>query len=250
MEFDISSILKALLISTGDPLSAGDLQKIFSRYREAAEGEAEARDEEGETPEPSPVPPLVTVTQIREAMEAMASELEAKKDVYRIAEGPQGYRLMCAPEYSDWVRLLRDEPKPMRLSPAGLETLTIIAYRQPVTRSEMETIRGVSVDSALNKLQELELVQILGRADLPGRPIQYGTTEAFLEYAGIKSLEELPASDIVSTTKLDSWLREWNSQEGLSDEDVGLRGDEEAEPDEIDMDPAAGEAEVVEDPNS
>ncbi len=243
MEFDLPSILRALLISTGDPLSAGDLQKIFSRYREVAEAEAEAVGEETEVPEASAVPPLVTVTQIREAMEAMASKLEADEAVYRIVEGPQGYRLMCAPEYSDWIRLLRDEPKPMRLSPAALETLTIIAYRQPVTRSEMETIRGVSVDSALNKLQELELVQILGRADLPGRPIQYGTTEQFLEHAGIKSLEELPASDIVSTTKLDSWLREWNSKEALSDEDVGLSGEEEAEQEE-------DETEVVEERQS
>ena len=93
----------------------------------------------------------------------------------------------------------------------------------------METIRGVSVDSALNKLIELELVHVLGRADLPGRPLQYGTTEQFLEFSGIKALEELPASDIVSTNKLDSWLRELNSQEEVSDEDVGLSSDDDEE---------------------
>jgi len=227
MHFDLKPILKALLISTGDPLSAKDIQKLFSRYREEIEAEKSEDAEDFESEEQ--LPSLITVTQIREALEALQSDLEAAADVYRISEGPQGYRLVCAPEYSDWVRLLRNEPKPIRLSPAALETLTIIAYRQPVTRAEMETIRGVSVDSALNKLIELELVHVLGRADLPGRPLQYGTTEQFLEFSGIKALEELPASDIVSTNKLDSWLRELNSQEEVSDEDVGLSSDEDEE---------------------
>lgn len=231
MHFNLKPILKALLISTGDPLSAKDLQKLFSRYRDEVETAAEGENPEGEASSEGEesLPGLVTVTQIREALEAMEAELEEKKDVYRISEGPQGYRLVCAPEFSDWVRLLRNEPKPIRLSPAALETLTIIAYRQPVTRAEMETIRGVSIDSALNKLLELDLVHVLGRAELPGRPLQYGTTDQFLEFSGVKSLEELPASDIISTNKLDSWLRELNSREELSDEDVGLSsgGDEE-----------------------
>lgn len=231
MHFNLNPILKALLISTGDPLSAKDIQKLFSRYREEmeTEDEEEHSDDVANSEAEEKLPSLITVTQIREALDALQSELEAANDVYRISEGPQGYRLVCAPEFSDWVRLLRNEPKPIRLSPAALETLTIIAYRQPVTRAEMETIRGVSVDSALNKLLELELVHVLGRADLPGRPLQYGTTEQFLEFSGIKALEELPASDIVSTNKLDSWLRELNSQEEVSDEDVGLSSDEDEE---------------------
>jgi len=237
MESDLKPILKALLISTGDPLTAVDIQKLFTRYSEEREhedlvsGEDRAEDPgEEESSDPAPAwPKLVTVTRIREAMESLQRELESGDEVYRIHEGPRGYQLVCAPEYADWIRLLRNEPKPIRLTPAGMETLTIIAYRQPVTRSEMEMIRGVSVDSALNKLLELELVQVLGRADLPGRPIQYGTTEAFLEFAGIKSTEELPASDIVASNNLDAWIREINNRETISDQDVGLPNDGEFE---------------------
>ena len=101
--------------------------------------------------------------------------------------------------------------------------MSIIAYRQPVTRAEMEAIRGVSVDSALNKLLELELVHVTGRAELPGRPIQYGTTDKFLEFTGIKELVELPASDVLTNHQIDEWMRRGDeSIEDISDEDVGL----------------------------
>lgn len=248
MEFDLKPVLKALLVSTGDPLDPKDIQKLFSRYveeiledeeeaaEEAGEGKAvegpegagdadkdedEAGEGEGEAEAPA-VPRLVTVTQIREALEALQAELEATGEAYRIVETHQGFRLVTAPEYADWVRLLRNAPRPLKLSPAAMETLSIIAYRQPVTRAEMETIRGVSVDSAVNKLLELDLVQVIGRAELPGRPLQYGTTEKFLEFAGIRSTEELPASDIITQSRLDTWIRQANQQHAVSDEDVGL----------------------------
>ena len=169
------------------------------------------------------VPSLLTSAQIRDAMEAIALDLTETESVYRLQEGPNGYRLAISARYADWVRLLRDEPRPQRLSPAAMETLAIMAYRQPVTRSEIEAIRGVSADSALNKLLERELVYVVGRADLPGRPLQYGTTDTFLEFCGLKSLGELPASDVLSPNQITEWIRNATMpEEQISDKEMGL----------------------------
>ena len=105
--------------------------------------------------------------------------------------------------------------------------MAVIAYRQPVTRAEIEQIRGVSAEAGLNKLLERDLVYIVGRADLPGRPIQYGTTEGFLEFVGIRSLDELPASDVLSPRQIDAWLQTSNSPTAVGDADMGLDETEE-----------------------
>ncbi|WOO41592.1 SMC-Scp complex subunit ScpB [Rubellicoccus peritrichatus] len=239
MVFNLKKILKALLFSTSEPLSIRDIQAVITRYHEQADDEpeeepiVEGAPQSGESEQVEldgimrQVPSLLTATQIRDGMDAIAQELIDKDDVYRLVQGPAGYRLTTAPEYADWVRLFRKEPKPMKLSQAAMETLAIIAYRQPVTRAEMEAIRGVSIDSALNKLLELELAHIVGRADLPGRPIQYGTADKFLEYTGTRSIEELPASDVLSSGQITEWIRKaTNREEPISDTDVGLPASE------------------------
>jgi segregation and condensation protein B len=263
MEFNLKKILCAMLLSTSEPLSIKDIQTVITRYHEEIEKAPALPVEGGEAapegivvpaeavpswpvatgvPEaPAPtgqevmqdlmaqVPTLLTATQIREAMDAIALEMEANNEACRLLQGPTGFRLTVAPEYADWVRLLRDAPKPLKLSQAALETLALIAYRQPITRSEIEAVRGVATDSALNRLLELELVYVSGRADLPGRPIQYATTVKFLEFCGIRSLEELPATDVVSPAQLNEWIRRAiepeSQQELISDADVGLPSD-------------------------
>ncbi|MEM9160111.1 MAG: SMC-Scp complex subunit ScpB, partial [Verrucomicrobiota bacterium] len=170
----------------------------------------------------SEVPTLVTSTQIREAMDRLATELEEKNDVYRLVEKHNGFMLMSSPEVGEWIRLLRDEPRPMKLTASALETLAVVAYRQPVVRAEIEKIRGVSVDSALSKLLEREFIMVVGRADLPGRPIQYGTTDEFLDFVGVKSVEELPASDVLSPRQIDEWLHEVSNQPEPTEKDMGL----------------------------
>ncbi len=236
MEFDLKKTLLALLHSTNEPLSIKDVQAVITRYHEQAEQLLAEQEEEGEKSGSADedgqgimrdlldqVPSLLTSAQIRDAMGEIAEELAGSEAVYRLQEGPNGYRLAVSPRYADWVRLLRDEPRPQRLSPAAMETLSIVAYRQPVTRAEIEAIRGVSADSALNKLLERELVYVVGRADLPGRPLQYGTTDVFLEYCGIRSLEELPASDVLSPNQITEWIRTATMpEEEISDKDVGL----------------------------
>lgn len=236
--FDLKRILRALLISTSDPLSIKDVQTLISRYHQQVEESASEAEEDaaGESAVSADgdgqgvmralleqVPSLLTSTQIRDAMEAIGQDMVDRDEPFRLREGANGYQLVVASDMVEWVRLLRDEPRPQRLSPSQLETLAIVAYRQPVTRSEIEAVRGVSSDSALSKLLERELVYVVGRAELPGRPIQYGTSEQFLEFCGIKGLEELPASDVLSPMQITEWIRQANSPtEAPSDADVGL----------------------------
>jgi segregation and condensation protein B len=237
MEFNLKKIIKALLLSTSEAVSIKDIQKVVQRYHAQAVHE---KSEEGTTPAteaaaPSEapvqeviqdiinqVPTLLTATQIREAVDILEAEMRDANDSARILQGPEGFRLVISPAYADWVRLLRGEPRPQRLSPASLETLSIIAYRQPVTRPEMEAIRGVSVDSALNRLLELELVSITGRADLPGRPIQYGTTDKFLDFTGLRTLGELPASDVLSPAQISEWITRATTPVAVGDAEMGL----------------------------
>jgi len=218
-------------------LSIKDIQKVFSKFHEQLEllpevepAASEEEDESGvETPfleadgmPTSDVPSLVTAGQIRESFDRIASELEERDEVYRLVERHNGFVLVTAPSVGEWIRLLRDEPRPLKLTQSALETLAVIAYRQPVIRSEVEKIRGVSIDSALSRLLERDLVQIVGRADLPGRPIQYGTSETFLEFVGVKTVEELPSSDVLSPRQIDEWLHEVSNQHEVTEKEMGL----------------------------
>jgi segregation and condensation protein B len=168
------------------------------------------------------VPSLVTAAQIREVMDELAADFRAANDIYFLIDGAQGYRLVTHPRFARWIRIMRDEPPPVKLSQSALETLAVVAYRQPVTRSGIESIRGVSADAGLNKLLERELVYIVGRADLPGRPLQYGTTDKFLEFVGVKSLVELPASDVLSPRQIDEWLNRSANTTPPADAEMGL----------------------------
>lgn len=234
MAFHLPSVLKALLFSSGQPLSIKDIQSVFARYHDQHDPAATAEQPE-EDAEPTgdddtdteakgsgETPRLVTAAQIREAMEELSRELEAAGDVYLLDEGAKGYRIVTHPTYAAWIRALRDEPPPARLSNAALETLAVVAYRQPVTRSEIEAVRGVSADAGLNKLLERELIYITGRAELPGRPLQYGTTDQFLEFVGVKSLVELPASDVLSPRQIDEWLHNAMNPTTPGDAEMGL----------------------------
>jgi len=262
MAFNLKKVLKALLFSSSQPLSIKDVQAAFERFHEtaaahaaAAAGEAEdapavaaaAQPAEGAAPaapavpaasaveaaeviiEPpddpelyAEVPSLITAAQIREVMDAIADELRTADEGFLLIEGSNGYRLVTHPRFARWVRILRSEPPPVKLSQSSIETLSIIAYRQPVTRGEIETIRGVSAEAGLNKLLDRELIFIVGRADLPGRPIQYGTTDKFLEFVGVKSLDELPASDVLSSRQIDEWLKTAMNPPSVGDADMGL----------------------------
>lgn len=236
-QFNLCKVLEALLFSTSEPLSIKDIQAVVSRFHDQAEKIRVKVPEDGDStlgvhlPFPleliDEVPALITSTQIREAMDQVSEDLKNQEAVYEIQETNLGFRLVVKSDHGFWVRLLREDPKPMRLSQAAMETLAIIAYRQPVTRSEMESIRGVAIDSALQRLVEYELVYVMGRAELPGRPVQYGTTDKFLEFTGVTSLDELPSTDVLSPQQLDEWINKAKEPEHLGDADVGLPSNDE-----------------------
>jgi len=128
---------------------------------------------------------------VREALTSLAEEYESNKRGFFLAEVAGGFQLRTRPEYRQWLRRLK-ETKPARLSRAALETLAIIAYKQPVLRSDLEHLRGVDCGGTLRTLLERKLIRLLGRKDLPGRPIIYGTTKEFLEFFDLKDLKDLP----------------------------------------------------------
>lgn len=128
---------------------------------------------------------------IAEALKALSETLQTEKTGFLLREVANGYRFQSDPACSPWLRHLLDLGQPKRLSWPALETLAIIAYRQPVTRAEIESVRGVSVDHIVRVLMEMQLVKIAGRSELPGRPFTYGTTHVFLEHFGLKGLEDL-----------------------------------------------------------
>ncbi|HVW20704.1 MAG TPA: SMC-Scp complex subunit ScpB [Opitutaceae bacterium] len=257
MAFELKKVLKALLFSSGQPLSIKDVQTAIARFHDtaapaapgpAAETGAPPAEEPAEVAAGEPfedpelyrdVPVLVTAAQIREAMEQISLELSAADEGLVLVEGASGWRLATHPRFARWVRILRQEPTPARLSASSLETLAVVAYRQPVTRSEIEAVRGVSAEAGLARLMERELVVITGRADLPGRPLQYGTTDKFLEFLGVRSLDELPASDVLSSRQIDGWLKEAAQPRQLGDAAVGL--DEELPLEAAPAAPAGGE---------
>ncbi|MCU0857478.1 MAG: SMC-Scp complex subunit ScpB, partial [Pontiellaceae bacterium] len=106
-----------------------------------------------------------------------------------------GFRLQNEINCGPWVRTLLDKDQNARLSKPALETLAIIAYRQPILRSEIESVRGVAVDQVLRNLVEMQLVRVVARSDLPGRPWLFGTTRRFLEHFGLRSLDEMPGME-------------------------------------------------------
>ena len=127
----------------------------------------------------------------------MMDKYQKEERGIRIIELDHAYQLCSKPEMYEYLIRIAKQPKKYVLTDVMLETLSIIAYKQPVTKAEIEKIRGVKCDHAINKLVEYELVKELGRLDAPGRPILLGTTEEFLRCFGVQGLEELPAVDPV-----------------------------------------------------
>lgn len=133
----------------------------------------------------------VEPTDIRAMIEELNAEYASSGRSFSVKEIAGGFQMLTDPVYSKWISELYKRPADKLRGPA-LETLAIIAYKQPITRAEMEAIRGVNVDGVLHTLEDRGLIRSKGRLDAPGRPILYGTTTEFLQHFGLKSLEELP----------------------------------------------------------
>ena len=179
---ELKFILESILFSAQKPLTPRELRDLLA----AATEYGEAAKPFKKTPEPA----------ITDALEQLRADHEAAARSYRLAAVAGAWQFVSQPEFSPWlVALVGVKARPPRLSQPGLETLAIIAYRQPITRAEIEQVRGVTVDGVMQTLVERGLVEQVGRAEVAGRPMTYGTTPLFLEYFGLRNLEELPAAD-------------------------------------------------------
>jgi segregation and condensation protein B len=134
----------------------------------------------------------VTKLEVRQALEDLRSDYEKSGRGLQISEVAGGFQLATRPEYAPWIKMLGKTKTSAKLSRSGLESLAIIAYKQPIVRAEIESIRGVETSGVLRTLLERKLVRIVGRKDVPGRPIMYGTTKFFLQHFGLRDLAELP----------------------------------------------------------
>ena len=150
------------------------------------------------------VQPLSETTEadVAAALEELKAEYAQQERAFQITEQINGWSMTTVKDAADFVRQLYPEAKPTRLSGPALETLAIIAYRQPVTRADMEAVRGVAVDGVMQVLLDRSLVKIIGRAEVPGRPLLYATTEYFLQHFGLKNVDELPNADELRRVKL------------------------------------------------
>ncbi|MBI3811738.1 MAG: SMC-Scp complex subunit ScpB [Nitrospirae bacterium] len=165
-EHELTAVIEALLFVSGEPMS-------LERLTEVLEG--------------------TDTDKIREALDRLRQNYDAAGRGLQIVEVAGGYQIATRSECAPWIKALEKIKSATRLSRSGLETLAIVAYKQPVTRGEVEAIRGVDSAGVLKTLLERRILKIVGRREGLGRPMLYGTTREFLHYFGLKDLSELPA---------------------------------------------------------
>jgi segregation and condensation protein B len=169
MEF-LNQHIEALIFATEHPITVEEMKAVLD-----VTFETEFQEED-----------------LLKGVEAVKEKFSDPQFAFEVIEIAKGFQFLTKPSFHNSVGTYLKQTIKKRLSQAALETLSIVAYRQPISKTEMEQIRGVSCDYAIHKLLEKELVEIQGRSDAPGRPLVYGTSEKFMDYFGIKSLQDLP----------------------------------------------------------
>jgi segregation and condensation protein B len=186
---NLTQVIEALLISAQKPLTA---RELVAAIKGAGAEDELTPNEFARTSE----------AEVSAALEQLKVEYIEQQRAFQLLEKAEGWRIASDPQYARWVRQLFPAAKPARLTPPALETLAIIAYRQPITRADVEAVRGVAIDSVLQTIMERGLVKIAGRAEVPGRPLLYETTQFFLEHFGLRNLDELPNSEELKRREL------------------------------------------------
>ena len=215
----LKNIIEALVFASQKPLMPKEIVQALK---------SAAADEDAEAKEFAKVKEPEVVVQL----EQLKAEYLESGRAFNLVEQVNGWHVVTAPDCGKWVRQLYPESKPARLSGPALETLAIVAYRQPITKADIEVVRGVAVDGMMQMLLEKGLLRIAGRADVPGRPLLYETTEYFLEHFGLRDVTELPNSEelrrvhlptapivpVETTTRGKTFLRSWlrNPRNSLS----------------------------------
>jgi segregation and condensation protein B len=179
--FPLHRIVEAILFASQKPVSAKELSSFLK-------GAADSAKED---------PSIacfakVKAPQLQDAIEQLEKEFAETGRAFEIRESAAGWQLVTKADFAPWLRQLFPENRQARLSAPAMETLAIIAYRQPITRADIEAVRGVAVDGVMQTLLDRNLVRIAGRADIAGRPLLYETTQFFMEHFGLKNLDDLP----------------------------------------------------------
>ena len=179
---ELKQIIGAMLFVRKEPLTVAEIRRVLAATAERRGGITSDFAKANEA-------------LVREALDALGRELAERKTGFHVIEVAGGFRLENDANCGPWLRVMLQKGRGARLSLPALETLAIIAYRQPCVRSEIEAVRGVAVDAILKNLLEMQLVRVIGRSELPGRPWMFGTTQKFMEHFGLKSLDDLPGTD-------------------------------------------------------
>jgi segregation and condensation protein B len=190
---DITNIIESLIFASDEEISLKEIKDVLNSFKFSIEPE-----------------------EIEEIIKDLNEKYDNYENAFRIIKVAGGFQFSTRKEFAQYVGKLYTEMQKKRLSPSAIETIAIISYKQPVTRSQIEFIRGVNVDYIVNSLLERDLIRIIGRENTPGRPILYGTTDKFLKVLGINSIEDLPKlkeiNEILKTEKL----------EGVTQTDIDL----------------------------
>jgi len=180
---DLPRIVESLLFATDRPLTPKAIAHALHQAVKVSPSAETAAYEK------------TSLAEIEAAIGKLNARLDADGSSLRVQGIAGGYVLKTRPEFAVWTNKLFDQPKAPRLSQPALETLAVIAYRQPIGRAEIESVRGVAVEGVVATLLERKVVRVAGRSEQPGRPLLYETTPLFLELFGLKSLDELPNAD-------------------------------------------------------
>ncbi|MEN3037800.1 MAG: SMC-Scp complex subunit ScpB [Candidatus Kryptonium sp.] len=185
---NLKSIVEAIIFASDTPLSLKQIKDIINEPQKKLKPNGDSK--------------TITEEDIRKIIATLNQEYSERGSAFKIIEIAEGYQFATLPEFAKWVGKLFKEKNKKKLSQPALETLAIIAYKQPISKPEIEAIRGVNVDHIIKTLLEKRLITIVGRAETLGRPLLYGTTKEFLKYFGLKDLSELPKpSEIEEITK-------------------------------------------------
>jgi len=173
---DLKNIIESLLFVAEEPLSLEQIKQVLS---------------------------LADTKLIRRTLNELIADYEERQGAFTLHEVAGGYQFRSRPDYVPWIKRLL-QPKPSRLSKAALETLAIIAYKQPMIRSDVEHLRGVDCGGVLRMLLERKLIRVLGRKEIPGRPLIYATTKQFLQVFDLKNLKDLPSPKEIEALGLET----------------------------------------------
>ncbi len=216
---ELKQIVGAMLFAAKEPVSVEHMQQVFAATAEQYGGITKDFAE-------------VTEELLTAAVADLDQSLRTNATGLHVREVAHGYRLANDTGCGPWLRVLLEKGKASKLSRPALETLAIIAYRQPVVRSEIEAVRGVAVDQIVRNLLDLQLIRVVGRSELPGRPWLFGTTQKFLEHFGIKSLNDLPGTDELRRLEAEQERRKQAGEQLEAPLDDTPQAEETAEPDE------------------